>query len=179
MKKLLLLHFLTVSQEILKFIHKLMNVFELAIDRGETDIGHSVQPVKLLHHLFPDFRALNLPLPFFLKMEFHAVDDLLDDVDADGSLFTRLFQAIKNLEAIEGFPSTILFDDRWKGLFGPLARGKPFMAAEALSSPSNRLLVLALTRIDDFAFRMITERAFHNLNAVCIERGSRNLAFHF
>ena len=143
-----------------------MEVFELTIDRGETDIGHPVEPVEFFHHLLADLGALNLPLSLFLEMEFNAVDDLLNDIDADRSLFTRLLQSVKDLEAVEGFSPAVLFDHRREGLLGPLARRKPFMAPEAFPPATDGLLFLALAGIDHFAFRMITEGAFHGFSKV-------------
>ena len=126
----------------------------------------TVEPVEFFHHLLADLGALNLPLSLFLEMEFNAVDDLLDDIDADRSLFTRLLQSVKDLEAVEGFSPAVLFDHRREGLLGPLARRKPFMAPEAFPPATDGLLFLALAGIDHFAFRMITEGAFHGLSKV-------------
>ena len=155
-----------VSKEILEFVHELMEVLELAIDRGKTDIGYPVESVKFFHHLLADLGTLNLPFPLFLEMEFDAVDDLLNHIDADRPLFTRLLQSVKDLEAVEGLSPPVLFDHRREGLFGPLTRRKPFMAPEAFPPATDGLLFLALAGIDHFAFRMITEGAFHGLSKV-------------
>jgi hypothetical protein len=156
-----------VSKEILEFVHELMEVLELAIDRGKTDIGYPVESVKFFHHLLADLGTLNLPFPLFLEMEFDAVDDLFNDIDADGSLFTGRFQAVQDLETNEGFSPAILFDNHGEGLFGPFACRKTFTAPETLPPATDRLLILALAGINDFAFRMITEWAFH-LSVCCL-----------
>ena len=44
-------------QQILEFAHELADVAELAIDRGEADIRHLVEPLRLRHHPLPAKRS--------------------------------------------------------------------------------------------------------------------------
>ena len=158
---LLPFRFVTIPEEVFELIHEFMDIFELAIDGGEPNVRDSVQTVKFLHHLFAHLRTLDLALPSLLEIEFDPVDDLFNDVDTDRPLFARLLQTIEDLEAIEGFPSTVLLDHGRESLLSPLARGKPLLAAEAFSPSPDRLFVLALPGIDDLAFTVMTEWAFH------------------
>ena len=56
--------------------------------------------MEFVHDLVPNFRTLDLPLPFFLKVLLDSIDDLLNNVHTDRSLFTGLFQAIEDFDAI-------------------------------------------------------------------------------
>ena len=138
-----------------------MDVLELAIDGGETDIGHPIEAVEFLHYLLPNLRASDLPLPSFLKIRLDPVDALFNYIDADGPLFAGFLQAIENFDPVEGFPPSVFFNDQRKGILRPLTRGKTLLAFEALPPPPDRLFVLAQTGINNLAFEMITERTFH------------------
>ena len=162
---LFLFGLLLVAKEILQFIHELLDILELSIDRGEADIGYPIQPVEFLHHSLPDFGTLHLSIPFFLKIKLDAVDNLLNHVDADRPLFAGLFQAIEDFDAIESLSSSILFDHQWKGILGPLACGKSLLTTETLPPPPNGLLILPEAGIDDFTLRVTAKRAFHELLA--------------
>jgi hypothetical protein len=107
--------------------------------------------MELLHHLLSDLRALYLPFPFLLKIKLDAVDDLLNQVDADRPLFTGFFQAIEDFEAIKSFSSPILLDDQWKGILCPLRGCESFLTAETFPPSTNRLLILAEAGIDHLA----------------------------
>ena len=94
-------------------------------------------------------------------MQLDAVHDLFDHVDADRPLLTGSSQAIENLETVEGLSSSILLHNQGEGVLCPLARGKPFMAAEALPSTPNGVLVLSQAGVDDFTLGMATKGTFH------------------
>ena len=158
------LDFFPVSQEVFQLIHELLDIFELPIDRGKTDISYPIETVEFLHHLFTDLRTPDLPLRLFLEIEFDTVGDLFDDIDADRPLLAGFLQTIEDLGTIEGLSPPIFFDDRRQGILCPLTRSKSLLATEAFPPSPDRLLVLAFAGIDDFALRMITERTFHVLN---------------
>ena len=148
-------------EKVLQFIHKLPDVLELPIDGGKTDIGHTIQLMELLHHLLANLRTLDLPLPFLLEVEFDAIDDLLDKVNADGSLLAGPSETIKDLEAVERLPPSVLLNDQRKIILWPLARSKTLLTTETFPSPADGLLVSAQAGVDHFALGVITERAFH------------------
>jgi hypothetical protein len=94
-------------------------------------------------------------------MEFDAIKDLFNHVDTDRPLLTRSFQAIEDFQAIERFSSTIFLHDQWKGILGPLAGSKSFMAAKAFPSTPNGVFIFSQPGIDDFTLGMATEGTFH------------------
>jgi len=143
-----------------------MDVLKLSVDGGKTDIGDPIEAVELLHDLLSDFSAFDLPFSFFLKIGLNPVDALLDDIDADGSFFTGLLKAIEDFNPIKRFSSSIFLDDQRKGILCPFTRGKTFLAFEAFPPAADRLLVFSHAGINDFAFWMITERAFHLLSTL-------------
>ena len=153
--------FFLLFEKVLQFVHKLPDVLELPIDGGETDISHTIQLMKLFHNLLAYLRTLDLLLPLLLEVEFDAIDDLLDKVNADRPLLAGPSEAIEDLEAIEGLPPSVLLDDQGKIILWPLARGKTLLAAETFPSPADGLLVSAQAGVDHFALGVITERTFH------------------
>lgn len=122
-----------------------MDVLKLPINRGEANIGYSIQAVKLLHHLLADLRALDLSFAFLLEIGLDPVNALLDDIDADRPLFTGLLQAIEDLNPIEGFSPSILLNDHRERILCSLTCGKALLTFEALPPPTDRLLVFAKT----------------------------------
>ncbi len=162
---LLFLSFFPVPEEIFELVHKFLDIFELAVDRGKADISHPVQTVELLHHALPNLRTLYLPLSSFLEMELDAIHDLFNHVDADGPLLTCSLQAIEDFEAVEWLSSRVFLDDQWERILCPFACRKSFTATETFPSAPNGLFILSQTGIDDFALGMATKGAFHSVRA--------------
>jgi hypothetical protein len=117
--------------------------------------------MKFLHHSLPNLGTLYFSFSSFLKVEFDAVNNLLDQIDTDGPFLAGFFQAIENFKTVENFSPSVFLHDRWKGILCPLAGGKSFMTAEAFPPPPNGILILSQTGIDYLTLGMITERTFH------------------
>ena len=96
-------------------------------------------------------------------MEFDAIHDFFDHVDADRPLLAGLLQAVEDFKAIEGFSSSVFFDDQWEGILCPLAGRESFMAAETLSPSSDGVFIFSQSRINHFTLGMATERTFHTI----------------
>ena len=60
--------FLFLVQELIQLAHEGVDILELAVDRGETDIGHFVGGLQLLHHLFTDDIGADLTLQRVLDL---------------------------------------------------------------------------------------------------------------
>ena len=102
-----------------------------------------------------------------------SIDDLLNNVHTDRSLFTGLFQAIEDFEAIEELPPSVFLNHHGKGFLCPLTGRKSLLTAKAFPPSSNRFLVLAEARVHHFAFRMIAEGTFHGFPHHLERRGSK------
>ena len=150
-----------IPKEVLQLIYEFLDVFELPVDGGESNIGHSIQTVEFLHHPLPNLSALDFPLSSLLEMEFDAIDNLFDHVNTDWPLFAGLFQAVEDFKAVERFSPAVPLHDQRKGILRPLAGGKSFMAAEAFPSPSNGVFVFSQPGIDHLTFEMTAKRALH------------------
>jgi len=143
-----------------------MNIFKLPIDRGKTNISHSIQAMKFVHDLLPNLRALDFSLSSLLKMELEAVHNLLKFINTNRPFLTGSLEAIEDFEAIERFSPPVLLHHQGKGILSPFACGKSFMAAETLSPPPNRIFFLSQSGIDHLTLGMIAEWTFHFLNVV-------------
>lgn len=153
-----------VPQELFQLVHELLDVFELSVNGGKPDVGHAVELMELLHHLLADLGTSDLPLALLLKVELDPVDDLLEKVHADRSLFAGLFQSVEDLQTVKGFPSTILLDHGRKGFLGPLAGGKAFVTTQAFPAATDRFFILRQTRIDNLAVAMAAKRTLHRFS---------------
>src|SRR4030043_558104 len=108
--------------------------------------------MQLVHHLVTDFRALDLSLPFFLKVLLDSPENLLNDVNTDGPLLTGLLQAIEDFEAIEHLSPSIFLNHHGKSFLRPLAGGESFLTAQTFPAPPNHLLILAEAGGHHFTF---------------------------
>src|SRR4030042_4045199 len=99
--------------------------------------------MQLVHHRVTDFRALDLSLPFFLKVLLDPTDNLLNDVNANGPLLTGLLQAIEDFEAIEHLSPSIFLNHHGKSFLRPLAGGESLLTAKAFPATPTHLLILA------------------------------------
>ena len=167
---LLLFGFRPVPKEVFQLIHELLNILKLPVDRGKTNIGHTVQMMELRHDLLSDLGTPHFPLSPLLEIELNPVDDLLNLINADRPLLTGFFQAIKNFETVEGLPPSILLDNEGKGILGSFTCGEPLLASQAFSPSADGILLLAKAGIDHFAFSLITKRALHNSEPIVLRR---------
>jgi hypothetical protein len=101
-------------------------------------------------------------------MELDMVDDLLDHINTDRPLLTGLFQAVEDLETVEGFSSPVLLDHEGEVILWTLTGGKSFLATEAFPSSADHVLLFAEAGIDDFCLSVIAERAFHGCSRTVV-----------
>ena len=74
---------------------------EIAIDRGEADIGDVVERLQPLHHEFADPLGRNVGVALALELAHDAVDHALDALGCDGALAQRDLDRAHELVAIE------------------------------------------------------------------------------
>lgn len=135
-----------------EFIHELVDVLELAIDRGKPDIGDLIDIVQFPHHLFPDGIAGQLRLAHFLYPFFDAIRDRFDRRDADRPFFTGFRNTRQNLQAIERLPAAVFFHDHRQTFFHAFVGRVSAFAGEAFTPAANHLAFLRHTGIDNFVF---------------------------
>src|SRR5262245_48650060 len=73
-------------QHRLDFLHKLTNVFELAVNGGEADIGHFVEPFEILHRQVAEYRRRHLPVVAGEHLILNPPGELFDLLGSDRPL---------------------------------------------------------------------------------------------
>src|ERR1700730_9724198 len=153
-------HFLRL-QQILQLGHELLYVFEVQINRSETDIRHFVIAPQPVHDQLADFAGLALPLRRLDDEPFRLIHDLFQPADGYGTLLARPQQAVKHFLPVEFFPATVLLDHHVGNLVDPLVGGKAFAAFQTLATAADGIGFLALARVHHFVIFKATERALH------------------
>ena len=85
----------------------------------------------------------------------------VERVNADGSLFTGLLQAVKYLRPVKGLASPIFLYDHWDHVFDALVGSESLAALQALPPSANGFSFLACAGINDLVFEVSAERALH------------------
>jgi hypothetical protein len=137
------------------------HIAKLPVNRGETDIGHAVEPLQFLHDFLPHHGRGNLPALMFPAGLLDIVHHGFDGVHADGAFFTGLFDAGDDLHPVERFPPSVLLHHHGQNVFDIFIGGETLFAGEALPPAPDGAAVLADPGINDPVFAVGAERTFH------------------
>ena len=144
-----------------QLVHELVDVFELAVDRGETNIGDLIQLMKLFHQLFTDDPALDFGFAHFLNAFLDAIRHVFDGGGTDRPFFAGLLEAGENFCTVERLPAAVLLHHHGKDFLDTFVGGVATLAAETFAAAANHLAFLRHARVDDLVFEFIAERTFH------------------
>src|ERR1700733_12389084 len=144
----------------LELFDEVVDVFELAVDRGKSHEGHLVDRAETVEDLFPDIPRRNLAVEVLINVRLDVANDRLDLTFAHRPLVACLFQAGPNLLAIERYAGAILLDDLERRLFDFLVRRESSLANQAFAAASDDE-VLARAGVDDFRLPVATKWAHH------------------
>ena len=72
------LKFLLFCKQLVKFIHKRVDVFELAVNRGEANVGNLVNALDLFHSQLADLRGRDLAVKAALDLCLDRINHCLD-----------------------------------------------------------------------------------------------------
>ena len=114
------------------FVHELVDVFELAIHRCESDIGDLIELRELLHHFFADSGALDFGFTHILNAFFDAIGDGFDGGGADRPFFTGFFETGENFRCGRTAPDGRLSSRPRAGFFDTFVRGIAAFAARGI-----------------------------------------------
>jgi hypothetical protein len=150
----------------LDLIDKIAGVFELAINAGETNVGHLVEFAEPPHHQFAQLTAGDLRLEFRFQFVFHRGDDRFELSVADGPFPTRGFQPAFDFLAVKRLPRAIFFDDFDGCNLDPLISGKPPLASHALPPPADGIAIFTRPGVEHAIVVFVAKRAFHGSNSL-------------
>src|SRR5450432_370922 len=132
----------------MNFIDETLDILEAAMDRGVAEVGDLIEFTQL----FQDFVANRGPgnfAPARLQFMHDIVDRFLECHQADGTFFTGLRHAVRQLASIEGFMGTVPFDHAQIGPFNFFVSGETESTGKTNSPPPNARTISRLSRIDD------------------------------
>jgi len=110
--------------EIFYFANKVAGITELAIHRGEADVGNIIHFFEAFHDFFADGCGGNLSAVFLFEVFQHLIDGFLDQFRADRAFFARLLEAEDEFAAIKGLIASVAFDGSKVFAFNLFVRGE-------------------------------------------------------
>src|SRR6266566_41742 len=152
---------LVVSLEPFHLFDELADVLELAIDRGEPDIGDRVEALEMVHDDPSELLAADLLLGPLVELSLDLDDDVVDGLNSDRPLLARLQDGATELLAVEGLAATVPLDHVRQHVLDVLVGRVPTVALEALTAAPDELPVPAHPRVDDPILRVTAKRALH------------------
>lgn len=145
------------AQEFVQLFLECLDVFEMSIDRGETDVCHFVQFAKSVHDMLTKCLCRDLfahTSPFFFEFVEHCVYLVL----GNRTLLAGLPYATLELFTVVAFAGVVFFDDNEICRLDTFKSGESVVALSAFASTTNLTLFVCFTRVEYsgvfvFAFR--------------------------
>ena len=151
-------------QKMRKLLHKGIDILELAVDRGEADIGNLVERLEPLHDHLADLARRAFALEPVLQLLLDLVGNVLEIAESDGALFARLEHTVDKLVLVERLAAAVALDNNERQALHNLIRCEPALAGKAFPSPPNGRAFVRRTGVDDLAFRIAAKRASHTVS---------------
>src|SRR5206468_3153969 len=104
------LDLIAILDESLHLVHELGDVLELAVDRREPDIRHLVELLQVLHDELTELETADLLLRAIVKPGLDIGHHVIDRLDTDGALLTRLQDRAAELLAVERLTAPVALD---------------------------------------------------------------------
>src|SRR6266568_7572167 len=137
----------------------LLQVHELAIHRGEPDVGDLVEVAQAIHDHLADLLAGDLHPPGPAKLGFDVIDDGAQALRRYVALFGGFLQAVEELDRIEVLTPAILLGDEEGHGFDALVRGEALPALQAFAPAADRLPDLRVAGVDHLQVVVTAVRA--------------------
>src|SRR6478672_173055 len=143
-----------------ELVLELLDVLEIAIDRGEPHVGDQVEVAQDPQRLLADRRRLDLVADPVSELGLDPHRRLLDLGERHGSLDARPHEARQELLAVERLARAVALDHVQRGVLDPLERRHPLPAEQALAAAANGALA-GHAAVDDLRLAMFAVRAVH------------------
>src|SRR2546426_1385967 len=149
-------------QQPLEFLHEFVQIPELAVDAGKSDVGNLVHLFQTLHQALADGGSREFLLRALLHQVLDLLDDILEGVHGDRPLFAGSQEAGHQLGPVEGLPPAILLDHHERNLVDPLVGGEAARARETFTAASHDMPLFPFPGVHHLVLGVSTERAFHD-----------------
>ena len=132
---------------------KILGLAEIAVDRGEADIGDVVELAQMLHHDLADRLRGNFGLAAAFELAHDRGNHLLDPFRIDRPLAQGDLQRAHQLVAVERHPAAVALDHGQFAQLHPLEGREAEIAGDAHPPPPDHGRILGRTRSPSPAYR--------------------------
>src|SRR5215217_5683038 len=147
--------------QLLDLAAQVFDILELAVDRGEADVGDLVEGFQLAQHALPDCAGGDFGSASGQEIGFDAGQDVVDRILTDRALGERHPELLAQLDRIEVLAAAVLLDDHQIGALDPFVGREAPTADRALPAAANAVAPAQLAAVDDPGVVRTAERAAH------------------
>ena len=151
-----------IFEEVFQFGHEFLDVFEIHVDAGETDVGDFVELLEAMHDHFADFRGGQFPFGGFVDHAFDFIHDGFEFGSGNGALLASFQQPLQNFLALEAFAAAILLDHHVGNFVDALVSGEAAGAFQAFAAAADGVAGAAFAGINYLVVQMRAERTLHS-----------------
>src|SRR5580698_1857048 len=165
-------------QQSFQLFFELTHILEVSINRGETNVGHRVETLQVLHDQLADLARSALALWRIHEIALRSVHYPFQLAGRNRTLLARAQQAAQNLLPVEALAASIFLHHHVRNFVDALVSGEAAIAALALAPAADRVRLLALARIDNPVLCEATVRTLHAVWILadgCRDRGLRDV----
>jgi hypothetical protein len=149
------------AEEVFEFLLELADVFEVAVDAGETDVGYGVYVFEARHDELAEGGGGSFALGTIDDEGFGGVDDFLHLGYGDFALLAGVEKAGENFLAVEFLAAAVFFHDHIRDFVEAFVGGEAFIATFTFAAAPYGVGVLAFTAIDNLVLSKGAKRTFH------------------
>lgn len=117
--------------------HEAVNIVEVLIHRGKSDISHRVDVFQPLQYKLTDLLRCDLALEGIFKLSGDLVHHILYSLQLDRALYGSPAKPVDQLSAVERLNGIILFDNHQGDILDYLIGGEPETALDTLAAAAN------------------------------------------
>src|SRR5260370_29144725 len=154
---------------------EILGLAEIAVDRGEADIGDLIEDRQRLHYLLADLLAADLGLARTFELAHQRIDHALDPLRLDRPLAQRDIDRASQLLPVERFALVVLFQHGQLAQLHPLEGREARRAIAAEPAPPDGAAIVGRPRILDLGVIRTAERTPHRLLRLVVPAENRAL----
>ena len=139
-----------------------LNVLELSVDAGESNISNLVDGAKLFHNRFAEESGIDFRVEPAFDKRLDSGDHLVYLFGGNRTFPTGFFDAGAQLGAIVRYANAISLDDFQSVFLNAFVSCKPTIARQAQPTPTNRRSVLSGAGINYFIVVFAAKRTSQN-----------------
>ena len=141
-----------------QLVHEGVDILELAVDRGETNVSDLIPLLELLHRKLAKLDGGDFLTERVLKLAFDVVRNFSG---VDGTLLTSLQQTRHELVLVEKLLASVFLCDDYLNRFHHFKRCESLVAGGTLATTANACKFIYGSGVDNLAVDVPTKRTSH------------------